>query len=178
MSQDDTSQPLVLRVEISAEQAAQALRPLLGAQTPAAAHAPEASLAERARLAEREAELQARARELEEREQELNQVEATASEKIRLAHRAKRVAESEEELEERSADVELRAAALDAREAAFEADVLLREDRIERWRSELSDLDLRLDRKEAELQRYVGELQGAMSRREPWPDGDDALIHH
>lgn len=191
------SQPLVLRVEISADQA-QAFGPLLAPHAapaqPEAVPAPtgptpdmiaeRTRLAEReadlqARLAEREAELQARANELEERERELEQVEATASEKIRLAHRAKRVADAEGELDDRSADLEHREAALDAREAEFEADVLLREDRIERWRAELGDLELRLDRKEDELQRYVGELQGAMSRKDPWwPGSDDALIKH
>jgi len=118
-------------------------------------------------------------KELEDREHELEQVEVTASEKIRLAHRAKRVADAEGELDDRGADLEHREAALDAREAEFEADVLLREDRIERWRAELGDLEVRLDRKEEELQRYVGELQGAMSRKDPWwPGSDDALIKH
>ena len=180
------SQPLVLRVEISAEQA-QMLGPLLASEAaraqPAAAPEPTGPtpemIAERARLAEREAELQARANELEDRERELEQVEATASEKIRIAHRAKRVADAEGELDDRSSDLELRETALDAREAEFEADVLLREDRIERWRAELGDLEIRLDRKEEELQRYVGELQGAMSRKDPWwPGSDDALIKH
>ncbi|GEM_PF-2012744 len=180
------SQPLVLRVEISADQA-HALGPLLAPEAapaePAAAPAPTGPtpdmIAERARLAEREAELQARAKELEDREHELEQVEVTASEKIRLAHRAKRVADAEGELDDRGADLEHREAALDAREAEFEADVLLREDRIERWRAELGDLEVRLDRKEEELQRYVGELQGAMSRKDPWwPGSDDALIKH
>jgi len=160
------SQPLVLRVEISADQA-QALAPLLAPDAapaqPAAAPAPTGPtpdmVAERARLAEREAELQTRlaereaelrtrASELEARERELEQVEATASEKIRLAHRAKRVADAEGELDDRSSDLEHREAALDAREAEFEADVLLREDRIERWRAELGELEVRLDRKE------------------------------
>ncbi len=187
MSQKATSsQPLVLRVEISADQA-QALGPLLAPEAvpakPAADPAPTGPtpdmIAERARLAEREAELQGRAKELEERERDLEQVEATASEKIRIAHRAKRVADAEGELDDRSSDLELREAALDAREAEFEADVLLREDRIERWRAELGDLEVRLDRKEEELQRYVGELQGAMSRKDPWwPGSDDALIKH
>ena len=37
----------------------------------------------------------------------------------------------------------------------------------------------RIDRKEEELQRYVGELQGVMSRKDPWwPGTDDALIKH
>jgi len=191
------AQPLVLRVEISAEQA-QRLGPLLAPDAapaqPAAAPAPtgptpdmiveRSRLAEReaalqARLAEREAEVQARASELEARERELEQVEATASEKIRLAHRAKRVADAEGELDDRSADLEHREAARDAREAEFEADVVIREDRIERWRAELGELEVRLDRKEDELQRYVGELQGAMSRKDPWwPGSDDALIKH
>src|SRR5438132_12883306 len=85
------SKPLVLRVEISADQA-QMLGPLLAPEAapaePTAAPAPVGptpeTIAERARLAEREAELHARAKGLEDRERELEQVEATASEKIRL----------------------------------------------------------------------------------------------
>src|ERR687886_812915 len=69
---------------------------------------------------------------------------------------------------------------LETREAEFEADVELREQRIERWRAELTELEQRLDRKETELTLYVGELQGELSRREPgwWPVADRPLRHH
>ena len=49
------------------------------------------------------------------------------------------------------------------REAEFEADVQFREDRIERWRTELEELEQTLDRRERDLVSYVDQLQGAMS---------------
>ena len=52
---------------------------------------------------------------------------------------------------------------LEQREAEFEADVQFREDRIERWRTELEDLEQTLDRRERDLASYVDQLQGAMS---------------
>jgi hypothetical protein len=52
---------------------------------------------------------------------------------------------------------------LDHREAEFEADVQLREDRIERWRTELEELEQTLERRERDLVSYVDQLQGAMS---------------
>ena len=55
------------------------------------------------------------------------------------------------------------------REAEFEADVQFREDRIERWRTELEELEQTLDRRERDLVSYVDQLQGAMSTH-----GDDA----
>ena len=61
-----------------------------------------------------------------------------------------------EELKTRETDLE-------QREAVFEADVQFREDRIERWRTELEELEQRLDRRERDLVSYVDQLQGAMS---------------
>jgi hypothetical protein len=52
---------------------------------------------------------------------------------------------------------------LDQREAEFEADVMFREDRIERWRTELEDLERTLERRERDLVSYVDQLQGAMT---------------
>jgi predicted nuclease with TOPRIM domain len=52
---------------------------------------------------------------------------------------------------------------LDQREAEFEADVQFREDRIERWRTELEELEQTLDRRERDLVSYVDQLQGVMS---------------
>ena len=52
---------------------------------------------------------------------------------------------------------------LEQREAEFEADVQFREDRIERWRTELEELEQTLDRRERDLVSYVDQLQGAMS---------------
>jgi hypothetical protein len=101
--------PLVLRVEISAEQAA-SLAPLLGAPG-AAASAPVSDQVVDARVVE---------------------------------------------LRQREGELELR-------EAEFEADVQFREDRIERWRTELEELEQTLDRRERDLVSYVDQLQGAMS---------------
>ena len=103
--------PLVLRVEISAEQAS-ALVPFIGAE--ASAPAPPAPLSDAA--------VDVRVLELKERETELEQ-----------------------------------------REAEFEADVQFREDRIERWRTELEELEQTLDRRERDPVNYVDQLQGAMS---------------
>ena len=69
---------------------------------------------------------------------------------------------------------------IESREAEFEADVELREQRMEAWRAELTELEQRLDRKETELTLYVGELQGELSKREPgwWPLAERPLRHH
>ena len=110
MSESDftpKTQPLVLRVEISAEQA-NAIAPLLnGAALPAA---PSAALPP----------------------------------------------VSDEVVDERLRELELR-------EAEFEADVQLREDKMERWRTELEELEQTLERRERDLVSYVDQLQGAMS---------------
>jgi predicted nucleic acid-binding Zn-ribbon protein len=104
--------PLVLRVEISAEQAA-SIAPLLGA-APAPREMTSAPVSQEA--------VDARIVELSQREIDLQQ-----------------------------------------REAEFEADVQFREDRIERWRTELEELEQTLDRRERDLVSYVDQLQGAMS---------------
>ncbi len=109
--------PLVLRVEISAEQAA-SLAPLLGAASGAVQEPISA-----------------------ERVQPISDYAADA-----------RVTE----LKRLEGDLE-------QREAEFEADVQFREDRIERWRTELEDLEQTLDRRERDLASYVDQLQGAMS---------------
>src|SRR5919201_1572507 len=65
-----------------------------------------------------------------------------------------------------------REAALADREARLEeaerrvADVEIREERLETWRAELTELEKRLDRKEAELLVYVAQLQEEFVRRE------------
>jgi hypothetical protein len=63
---------------------------------------------------------------------------------------------SDEVVDERLRELELR-------EAEFEADVQLREDRMERWRTELEELEQTLERRERDLVSYVDQLQGAMS---------------
>ncbi len=101
--------PLVLRVEISAEQAA-SLAPLLGAH-PGAGSAPV----------------------------------------------------SDEVVDVRVVELKRREGELELREAQFDADVQFREDRIERWRTELEELEQMLDRRERDLVNYVDQLQGAMT---------------
>jgi hypothetical protein len=113
MSESDftSPKPLILRVEISSENA-QALAPLFeGATTAPLNPAPVSDAA-----------VDARVLELKQRETELEQ-----------------------------------------REAEFEADVQYREDRIERWRTELEELEQTLERRERDLVSYVDQLQGAMS---------------
>jgi hypothetical protein len=135
MSESDVTpkpQSLVLRVEISAEQA-NALAPLLsGAALPTAPAA--ATVSETA--------VDARVLELTERETEL-----------------------------------------ELREAEFEADVQLREDKMERWRTELEELEQTLERREKDLVSYVDQLQGAMSSgptNDAWwsrPAGGDGGVY-
>ena len=104
------SQPLVLRVEISAEQAS-SLGPLLDG---AALHVPSAPLSD-----------------------------AVVDDRVI-------------ELKQRESELELR-------EAEFEADVHFREDKMERWRTELEELEQTLERRERDLVSYVDQLQGAMA---------------
>jgi DNA repair exonuclease SbcCD ATPase subunit len=129
--------PIVLRVEISAEQAA-SLAPFLGASTDAGPVSP--SLPTSSSLMSEEA-ADARVGELKRRQTELEQ-----------------------------------------REAEFEADVEFREDRIERWRTELEELEQTLDRREKDLVSYVDQLQGAMSGSDDawWsrPAGGDGGVRH
>jgi uncharacterized protein (DUF3084 family) len=121
------SKPLILRVEISAEQAA-SLAPLLGARPAAAGGFPVPDDVIDARVVE---------------------------------------------LKQRESELELR-------EAEFDADVQFREDRIERWRTELEELEQTLDRRERDLINYVDQLQGAMaSSADAWwsrPAGGDGGV--
>jgi chromosome segregation ATPase len=104
--------PLVLRVEISAEQAS-SLLPLLSTQGAAASPQPQPV--------------------------------------------------SDEVVDARVTELRQRESDLDQREAEFEADVQFREDRIERWRTELEELEQTLERRERDLVLYVDQLQGAMT---------------
>ena len=108
-----TPKPLILRVEISAEQAA-SLAPIFG-----------------------------------------QPVEST-SDGLDEYRPAPVAAADAEELKQLQTDLE-------QREAEFEADVQIREDRMERWRTELEELEQSLDRRERDLISYVDQLQGAMS---------------
>ncbi|MDX6370405.1 MAG: hypothetical protein QOG93_1907 [Gaiellaceae bacterium] len=107
-----TQKPFVLRVEISAEQAA-SIGPLLGAVAPEA---------------------------------------------INPRHHSSDVAADARVVELKRLETDL-----EQREAEFEADVQFREDRIERWRTELEELEQTLDRRERDLVSYVDQLQGVMS---------------
>jgi hypothetical protein len=66
-------------------------------------------------------------------------------------------------VDERVFELQQRETELVQREAEFEADVQFREDRIERWRTELEELEQTLERRERDLVSYVDQLQGAMS---------------
>src|SRR5436305_4098584 len=140
---DDAVIPFVLRVEISAEQVPR-LREALSA------NGSDGELVRRAgdvdareeRLRIEQAELAERARKLTEREAELGSSdELTASERIRLAQRRQNIEVSEHELDSREQE-------LLEREAEFEADVSWREERMERWRAELSSLEQEVERRE------------------------------
>src|SRR5262245_9517282 len=70
---------------------------------------------------------------------------------------------TEEVVDERVLELQQRETELVQREAEFEVDVQFREDRIERWRGELEELEQTLERRERDLVSYVDQLQGAMS---------------
>jgi uncharacterized protein (DUF3084 family) len=70
---------------------------------------------------------------------------------------------SDEAVDARVLELKQRETDLEQREAEFEADVQFREDRIERWRTELEDLEQTLERRERDLVSYVDQLQGAMA---------------
>ena len=166
MPEHAASDPFVLRVEISAEQVPR-LREALSASgndgeltrraTDVAAH--------EERLREEQAELEERARKLSEREAELGSSdELTASERIRFAQRRQNIEFTEHELESREHE-------LLQREAEFEADVLWREERMERWRAELTNLEQELERRERDLATYVDQLQDAITNDAAFPTG-------
>jgi len=89
---------------------------------------------------------------------------------------------SEEAVDARVLELRQRESELELREAEFDADVELREDRIERWRTELEKLEQTLDRRERDLVSYVDQLQGAMSGsgNDAWwqrPAGGDGGVY-
>jgi hypothetical protein len=87
---------------------------------------------------------------------------------------------SDEAVDARALELRRRESDLDQREAEFEADVQFREDRIERWRTELEELEQTLDRRERDLVSYVDQLQGVMtSGGDAWwarPAGGDGGV--
>jgi hypothetical protein len=167
MSEDITS-PFTFRVEISPEQV-DAIAPRLREALAASGNDGDitrraAAIAEREEQLRRDQEdLERRARQLSEREAELGSSnDMTASERIRFYERRHHIELSEHEIDSRQSE-------LLQREAEFEADVLLREDRLERWRSELTELEQQLERRERDLADYVDQLQGSVSYGEPLP---------
>jgi predicted RNase H-like nuclease (RuvC/YqgF family) len=89
---------------------------------------------------------------------------------------------SEAAMDARVVELRARESDLAQREAEFEADVQFREDRIERWRTELEELEQTLERRERDLVSYVDQLQGAMSGGgDAWwsrPAGGDGGVRH
>lgn len=89
---------------------------------------------------------------------------------------------SDEAVDARVLELRQRESDLDQREAEFEADVQFREDRIERWRTELEELEQTLDRRERDIVSYVDQLQGVMSNGDDawWsrPAGGDGGVSH
>jgi hypothetical protein len=83
-------------------------------------------------------------------------------------------------VDERVLELQQRESELEHREAEFEADVQFREDRMERWRTELEELEQTLERRERDLVSYVDQLQGAMAPgNEAWwsrPAGGDGGV--
>jgi chromosome segregation ATPase len=164
MSEHAANDNLVLRVEISAEQVPRLRDALTASGNDGELTRRAAAIAEREqRLREEQAELEDRARRLSEREAELGSSDdLTASERIRLAQRRQHIEVSEQDLDARESE-------LYEREAEFEADVLMREERMERWRAELAGLEVTLERRERDLATYVEQLQGAVSGSSAWP---------
>jgi hypothetical protein len=164
MSEHAASDPFVLRVEISAEQVPRLREALSASGNDGELTRRAVEVAEREeRLRDEQAELEERARKLSEREAELGASDdLTASERIRLAQRRQTIELTEQELLEREHE-------LLTREAEFEADVMLREERVERWRSQLTALQEQLERRERELGDYVDQLQGAVGGGGTWP---------
>ena len=165
---EDTTRPFVFRVEISPEEV-DAIAPRL--REALAANGNDGEITRRAaEVAEREAklvleqqDLERRVRQLAEREAELgSSTDLTASERIRRAELRHPIELSEHEIESREH-------ALLRREAEFEADIVLREDRIDEWRTELTELAQQLERRERDLAVYVEQLQGTLSYGDPLP---------
>jgi chromosome segregation ATPase len=125
--------------------------------------AAEAQLEEqRARLHEEAERLDRLARELAEREAEAGGL--TAAQRIRIAHSSWQAHETQRVLHDE----------VDEIDAAHEADVFIREERLEQREAELAVLEQQLRRKETELMVYVADLQEQLVRREA-PSGFDSI---
>lgn len=156
---------LILRVEIESigEQLAHLLVkdaqevPLLPEDDERAAEiaAAEAQLEDqRARLQEEAERLDRLAAELAEREAEAGGL--TAAQRIRIAHGSWQAHETQRVLHDDPDEID----------AAHEADVFLRELRLEQREAELATLEQQLRRKETELMVYVADVQEQLVRRD------------
>jgi chromosome segregation ATPase len=105
---------------------------------------------QRARLQQEAERLDRLAAELAEREAEAGGL--TAAQRIRIAHSSWQAHETQRVLTEE--------------DAAHEADVFIREERLEQREAELAQLEQQLRRKETELMIYVADLQEEVLRRE------------
>jgi hypothetical protein len=109
---------------------------------------------QRARLQEEAQRLDRLAAELAEREAEAGGL--TAAQRIRIAHSSWQANETQRALDDEHAEVD----------AAHEADIFIREERLEQRETELAALEQQLRRKETELMIYVADLQEEVLRRE------------
>jgi hypothetical protein len=109
---------------------------------------------QRARLQEEAQRLDRLAAELAEREAEAGGL--TAAQRIRIAHSSWQANETQRALDDEPAEVD----------AAHEADIFIREERLEQRETELAALEQQLRRKETELMIYVADLQEEVLRRE------------
>ena len=120
--------------------------------------AAEAQLEEqRARLQEEAERLDRLARDLADREAEAGGL--TAAQRIRIAHSSWQAHETRRVLHDEHDEI-------DAIDAAHEADVFIREERLEQREAELAQLEQQLRRKETELMVYVADLQEEIVRRD------------
>jgi hypothetical protein len=164
---------LILRVEIESigEQLASLLvhdaelEPLPADNERAAQlHQAESLLEEqRARLQEEAQRLDRLAAELAEREAEAGGL--TAAQRIRIAHSSWQAHETQRALDDEQPEVD----------AAYEADIFLREERLEEREAELAALEQQLRRKETELMIYVADLQEELVRRDSDGPGWDPI---
>ncbi len=109
---------------------------------------------QRARLQEEAQRLDRLAAELAEREAEAGGL--TAAQRIRIAHSSWQAHETQRALDDEPAEID----------AAHEADLFLREERLEEKEAELAALEHQLRRKETELMVYVADLQEELLRRD------------
>jgi uncharacterized protein (DUF3084 family) len=169
MEHADTPRPdrraLILRVEI--ESLGEQLAHLLvrdAREVPVSDEGDERTAeiaAAEAQLEEQRARLQAEAERLDRLARELADREAkaeglTAAQRIRIAHSAWQAHETQRALADEHDEVD----------AAHEADIFLREERLEVREAELAELEHQLRRKETELMVYVADLQEEILRRE------------